>query len=67
MHEGSSLDRAIRAKGGYAELARILGVTRQTIYKWSAGRVPVERVVEVEKATGVPREQLRPDIFGAPV
>jgi DNA-binding transcriptional regulator YdaS (Cro superfamily) len=58
-----TLDKAIRSHGGYAEVARVLGVTRQTIYKWVERRVPAERVSEVEWLTGIPREILRPDIF----
>jgi DNA-binding transcriptional regulator YdaS (Cro superfamily) len=58
-----TLDKAIRSQGGYAEVARILGVTRQTVYKWVERRVPAERVGEVEWLTGIPREILRPDIF----
>jgi DNA-binding transcriptional regulator YdaS (Cro superfamily) len=58
-----TLDQAIRSRGGYAEAARILGVTRQTVYKWVERRVPAERVSEVEWLTGIPREILRPDIF----
>jgi DNA-binding transcriptional regulator YdaS (Cro superfamily) len=58
-----TLDKAIRSHGGYAEVASILGVTRQTVYKWVERRVPAERVGEVEWLTGIPREILRPDIF----
>jgi DNA-binding transcriptional regulator YdaS (Cro superfamily) len=57
------LDKAIHDRGGYAEVARLLGVTRQTVYKWVWRRVPAERVAEVEWVTGIPRERLRPDIF----
>jgi DNA-binding transcriptional regulator YdaS (Cro superfamily) len=58
-----ALDDAIRARGGYAEVARLLGVSRQSVYKWVYRRVPAERVAEVEWVTGIPRERLRPDIF----
>lgn len=49
--------------GGVAQLAEKIGVSRQAIYQWS--RIPAERVVDVERATGIPRSELRPDIFGA--
>jgi len=44
-----------------SELARQLGLTRATLYNWK--RVPAERVVEVEKITGIPRTKLRPDLY----
>lgn len=52
----------IKQKGMKAKLARELGLTRAAICFWK--RVPVYRVREVEKLTGIPREELRPDIFG---
>ena len=45
-------------------LASALGHHRQAVYRW--GRIPAERVIEIEQLTGVPREELRPDIFLAP-
>jgi len=44
-----------------SELARQLGLTRATLYNWK--RVPAERVVEVEKITGISRTKLRPDLY----
>lgn len=46
-----------------SELARRLGVNKSTIALWSLRRVPAERVLEVEKITGVARHDLRPDIY----
>ena len=45
-------------------LAETLGVERTTVWRWERGRVPVDRLPDVEKATGIPRRDLRPDIFG---
>lgn len=42
-------------------LALKLGITAQAISQWD--RVPVERVLSVERLTGVPRHVLRPDIY----
>ncbi|APO81626.1 helix-turn-helix domain-containing protein [Pseudomonas asiatica] len=56
--------RAAKAAGGQSALARILKVTPQAVQKMCAsGRVPAERVLEIEKATGVSRHELRPDIY----
>ena len=56
------LKHAAEKVGGMAQLADKLGIARQAVYQWS--RIPVERVAEVERITGVPRAELRPDIFG---
>jgi DNA-binding transcriptional regulator YdaS (Cro superfamily) len=48
-------------KGLQSKLARHLGVTRQAISDWPV--VPIDRLRDVEKFTGIPREKLRPDIF----
>lgn len=58
-----ALDIAKKAAGGASGLAaKIGGISSQAISQWK--RVPAERVLEVERATGVSRHALRPDIFG---
>jgi len=48
-------------------LARHLGCTPQAIQRMCAsGRVPAERVLQIEKATGVSRHELRPDLYPLP-
>jgi len=47
-----------------AALAVKLGVQAPAISKWENGKVPPERVLDVEKITGISRHNLRPDIFG---
>lgn len=50
------------------QLGGALGIGRSTLFKWENRRVPAERVIDVERLTGIPRHELRPDIFGpAPV
>ena len=56
------LDEAIRAAGGVSALARKIGVAQPSVSNWQ--RVPAERVVAVEAATGVARTLLRPDLYG---
>lgn len=50
-------------RGRRTLLARQLGITPSALSMWK--RVPVERVVEIERLTGVSRHDLRPDVFGA--
>jgi DNA-binding transcriptional regulator YdaS (Cro superfamily) len=56
-----ALERAIKAAGGLAALAEPLGITAQAISQWD--EVPPLRVLAVERATGVPRTELRPDLY----
>lgn len=58
-----ALDRAITAAGSGAELARHLGVSRAAISYWRRKQVPSLRVLEVERLTGVSRQELRPDLY----
>ena len=57
------LSEAIRVAGGVSELARQLGISQPSVSNWI--RVPAERVVSVEAATGVDRAVLRPDLYSA--
>ncbi len=57
------LSDAIRAAGGVSELARQIGISQPSVSNWI--RVPAERVVSVETATGVDRAVLRPDLYGS--
>lgn len=41
-------------------VAASLGLNKATISRWK--KVPPERVVDVERATGIPRHVLRPDL-----
>jgi TorA maturation chaperone TorD len=55
------LDEAIRAAGGIGALARKIGISQPSVSNWS--RIPAERVLSVEAATGVNRQTLRPDLY----
>lgn len=49
-----------------ADLARMIDLSVQAVSQWD--EVPAERCLAVERATGVSRHVLRPDIYGdAPV
>jgi len=55
------LEEAIRVAGGVGALAKKLGISQPSVSNWS--RVPAERVLSVEEATGVSRVPLRPDLY----
>ena len=46
---------------GVSRLASELGVTHGAVSQWR--RIPAERVLDVERITGVGREELRPDLY----
>lgn len=57
----NGLSKAILAAGGMRALAKLLRISHQSISKWR--RVPAERVVQIERATGVKRQDIRPDLY----
>jgi DNA-binding transcriptional regulator YdaS (Cro superfamily) len=58
------LDEVFGALGSKSRFARALGITPQSVQKWT--RVPPYRVLVVEKATGIPRHRIRPDLYPPP-
>lgn len=60
-----SLQKAIDIAGGQHALARLCKTTQPRIWNWMNRdkKVPAEFVLPIEKATGVSRHQLRPDIY----
>jgi len=60
----SALQKAISIAGNSSKLGKKVGVSRQAVEQWKV--VPPERVLAVERATGVSRYDLRPDIYGDP-
>ncbi|WGR97059.1 molecular chaperone TorD family protein [Bradyrhizobium sp. ISRA443] len=61
----AGLERAIDAAGGVAQLARKIGIAQPSVSNWN--RVPAQRVIAVEGATGISRKVLRPDLYSEPV
>jgi DNA-binding transcriptional regulator YdaS (Cro superfamily) len=49
-------------RGRRSLLAAECKITHGAISQWD--RIPAERVLEVERITGISRHELRPDIFG---
>jgi DNA-binding transcriptional regulator YdaS (Cro superfamily) len=53
--------KAVVAMRGKAALARALGITPGAVTQWV--RIPINRVIDVERVTGIRREELRPDLY----
>ena len=50
--------------GSQVKLAELIGTAQQNIsYDLRAGRASPERVLKIERATKIPKEQLRPDLY----
>lgn len=61
MTPEQALQKAVKIAGSKRQLALQLGIAAQNLTHWK--RVPAERVLAVEAATGVAKELLRPDIY----
>ncbi|HKY86599.1 MAG TPA: DUF29 family protein [Pseudorhodoplanes sp.] len=57
----SVIQKAAERVGGIKPLATKLGITPQAIYQWT--EVPLDRAADIERISGIPRSQLRPDVF----
>ena len=60
----TGIEKAVKAVGGYTALAKELGIDRNAIRRWP--QVPARWIIKIERITGVPREDLRPDLYLAP-
>ncbi|WP_434033567.1 YdaS family helix-turn-helix protein [Cupriavidus sp. a3] len=61
--ENAAMRLAIDKAGGLKKLADALGEKRtQTVANWLKRGAPMERCPAIESITGVPCEQLRPDV-----
>lgn len=57
------VEQAAENVGGVAKLAEGLGIKHQSFYSWD--RVPAERVLEIERLSGIHRTKIRPDLYPA--
>ena len=63
-HLGRTALECILAERGMAtRLAEALEISKAAIFQWKANGVPAERVLDVERITGVARQKIRPDIY----
>jgi len=65
-----ALEKALAAVGGPSALSKAFAdrgvtITSQAISQWT--KVPPARVIDVEAICGVPRHELRPDMYPAPI
>lgn len=64
MNAHDLLVRAIAIAGSEAKLAERVGCSQVAINKAKrVGRVSAEMAVKIESAVGIPRQQLRPDLW----
>lgn len=59
------VQKAADRVGGITELARKLGIKHPAFHSWT--RVPAERIIDLEAVSGIPRHELRPDLYKPPV
>jgi DNA-binding transcriptional regulator YdaS (Cro superfamily) len=48
------------------ELAEKLNVHKANASRWAKYCVPAERAIDIERETGIPRHDLRPDLWQRP-
>jgi hypothetical protein len=60
----TGVDILLGQVGSVTRIARVCGITRHAVSHWR--RVPVAHVLKLEAAFGVPRYELRPDIYPPP-
>ncbi|MER8741577.1 MULTISPECIES: Cro/CI family transcriptional regulator [unclassified Mesorhizobium] len=57
----SGLELAVEAIGQAKKLAEMLDITPQAVSQWK--QIPHDRVIAVERLTGIHRGRLRPDLY----
>jgi DNA-binding transcriptional regulator YdaS (Cro superfamily) len=62
-----ALRRAVELVGSQTAVARLLGVSQPSVWKWLSKEkpLPAEHVLAMEAATGISKHELRPDIYPA--
>ncbi|RUU29726.1 YdaS family helix-turn-helix protein [Mesorhizobium sp. M6A.T.Ce.TU.016.01.1.1] len=60
----AALNAACDRVGGEAKLGELLGKSRSHVSTWKLrGMIPAEMAIPIERASGVPRQVLRPDLY----
>lgn len=64
MNERQSAARmAIRAAGGYAEVAQACDVTVHTVRQWTKRGVSFRYLQRLSRLSGIPARVIRPDLY----
>ena len=59
-----ALEKAIKIAGAQTKLSKAIGSSQQNISYWlRTGKVAPDKVILIERVTGVSRHELRPDIY----
>jgi DNA-binding transcriptional regulator YdaS (Cro superfamily) len=59
-----ALHRAILQAGSQRALGKAIGRSQQQVSNWARGRpVSAENAIRIEKALGIPRHEIRPDLW----
>jgi len=61
----TGLQQAIEIAGSQVKLAKLLGISHQALNKWR-DVPPTRHIINIERATGVHRSLLRPDLYVEP-
>jgi DNA-binding transcriptional regulator YdaS (Cro superfamily) len=62
MNKRSPLYKYLKAKRGrLSDLARALKITPAAINQWKI--IPADKLVAISNETGIPRHELRPDLY----
>lgn len=62
--EHNPVETAINIANGVRPLARLLGISAPSVWEWrKRGKVPAERVLQLEAVTGLSRHAIRPDLY----
>lgn len=60
----TAIQRAVAIAGSQSALARLIGVTPQRVQQMvDDGKASHNRVIAIERATGITRNELRPDLY----
>lgn len=63
MRNEHPVEVLVRRYGSQTGLADALGISPQAVGAWRLRKIPAERVLDIERITGVPRTVLRPDLY----
>lgn len=63
MMDVDAFREVVSALGNQEKLAEAMGVTRAMLHYYQKNGLPVDRCIQMEQLSGVPRERLLPNLF----